>query len=260
MSRVNVGDRVWGSNQGLFGRQGTAAEYVAVDQHWCYSTPADMTDAQAAAGALVGITAHLGLFLHAGLQGGELVFVNGGTGGVGSAVVQLAKSVGATVACTAGTPEKRQHARSLGADAAFDYRSESLTDDLKTFAATHGDGRGFQVWFETQRQPNLERTIGLMRPRGRIILMAGRDARPDFPLGKFYTTDLRILGFAMFNATPDEQSECGRHLGQLYGAGLWKPQIGATLPLSETAAAHRMQEENTLQGKGKLTGKIVLVP
>ena len=260
VGRLAVGERVWGSNQGLFGRQGSFAEYIVVDQQWCYQTPSDQTDAEAAAGALVGITAHLGLFLHAGLKGGELVFVNGGTGGVGSAVVQLAKSVGATVVTTAGTAAKRQHAQSLGADLALDYASDSLTDDLRTFCEQHGDGKGFAVWFETQRQPNLERAIGLMRPRGRIILMAGRDARPDFPLGKFYTSDLRILGFAMFNASPDEQREAGRHLGQLYEAGEWKPQIGKSLALSDAAAAHQLQEASTFKGEGDLSGKIVLVP
>ncbi|MGC1272651.1 MAG: NADPH:quinone reductase [Planctomycetaceae bacterium] len=255
-----VGERVWGSNQGLFGRQGTFAEYIAVDAKWCYATPTDMSDTEAAAGALVGITAHLGLFLHAGLKGGELVFVNGGTGGVGSTVVQLAKSVGAKVVTTAGTTAKREHARRLGADLVLDYNSPAIEDDLRRFVEAEGDGKGFHVWFETQRQPNLDRTVGLMRQRGRIVLMAGRDARPEFPLGKFYTNDLRIFGFAMFNASSEEQKEAGRHLGQLYEAGNWKPQVGKTFPLAEAAAAHRLQEENTLHGAGTLEGKIVLVP
>ena len=255
-----VGDRVWGSNQGLFGRQGTFAEYVAVDSQWCYPTPDGMSDTEAAAGALTGITAHLGLFLHAGLEVGELVFVNGGTGGVGSSAVQLAKSAGAIVATTAGSEEKRQRARRLGADLALDYRSPSLDDDLRRFVESQGDGQGFHIWFETQRQPDLDRAVGLMRQRGRIILMAGRDARPELPLGKFYTSDQRVLGFAMFNASTEEQYECGRHLAQLYEAGNWKPQIGKTFPLSDAAAAHRLQEENTLHGAGTLEGKIVLVP
>jgi NADPH2:quinone reductase len=59
-TRFQVGDRVWGSNQGLMGRQGTFAEYCAVDEVWLYPTPPQVTDEQAAACALVGITAHLG--------------------------------------------------------------------------------------------------------------------------------------------------------------------------------------------------------
>ena len=65
-----VGDRVWGSNQGLLGRQGTCAEFAAVNARWLYPTPADVSDRDAAAAALVGITAHLGLVTHAGLQAG----------------------------------------------------------------------------------------------------------------------------------------------------------------------------------------------
>src|SRR5262249_5083149 len=82
VERLKPGDRVWGSNQGLLGRQGTCAEFACVAEAWLYPTPAGVSDAEAAAGALVGITAHLGLFRCAHLQPGETVFVNGGTGGV----------------------------------------------------------------------------------------------------------------------------------------------------------------------------------
>src|SRR5204862_2202083 len=90
--RFKPGERVWGSNQGLLGRQGTFAEYAAVDEDWLYPTPQGVSDEQAAAAALVGITAHLGLFRDAKLREGETLFVNGGSGGVGSTVVQMAKA------------------------------------------------------------------------------------------------------------------------------------------------------------------------
>ncbi len=70
-TRFKIGDRVWGSNQGLLGRQGTFAEYAAVHEDWLYPTPAGVDDVQAAAAALVGITAHLGLFECAKLQAGR---------------------------------------------------------------------------------------------------------------------------------------------------------------------------------------------
>ena len=68
--QFKVGDRVWCSNQGLLGRQGTFAEYACVPEQWLYATPDAIADSVAAAGALVGITAHLGLFRCAGLQPG----------------------------------------------------------------------------------------------------------------------------------------------------------------------------------------------
>src|SRR5688572_9222926 len=120
--RFKVGDRVWGSNQGLLGRQGTFAEYCAADEQWLYPTPANVTDEDAAACALVGITAHLGLFREANLEAGEYVFVNGGSGGVGSLVVQMAKIAGAGVLATAGSAEKVASLKSLGADVAVNYK------------------------------------------------------------------------------------------------------------------------------------------
>ena len=99
---LKVGDRVWGSNQGLLGRQGTFAEYACVLENWLYPTPPGIGDETAAAVALVGITSHLGLFRCAHTKAGDIVFVNGGTGGVGSMVVQMAKAVGAQVVTTVG--------------------------------------------------------------------------------------------------------------------------------------------------------------
>lgn len=257
VKRFTVGDRVWGSNQGLFGRQGTFAEYAAVDERWLYRTPKEMSDAEAAAGALVGLTAHLGLFRHADLHPGEVVFVNGGAGGVGSCVVQLAKATGAFVVTTGGSDESLDLCRKLGADLALDYREAHLDDQIRAFSLPHG---GIHLWLETQREPTFDRTISLMAPRGRIVLMAGRQARPEFPVGPFYVKDLRLIGFAMFNGTPEEQRTAADGLNALYELHRWKPLIGRTMPLSDAATAHQLQEDNTLGKQGTLRGKIVLVP
>jgi NADPH2:quinone reductase len=255
--RFRVGDRVWGSNQSLFGRQGTFAEFCAIDEQWLYPTPADVGSESVAAIALVGITAHLGLFLHAGLRSGEVVFVNGGTGGVGSMVVQMAKATGATVIATAGSDEKAEACRQLGADHVIQYRSEDIDQRFAEITAKTGP---IHVWFETLRTPSLERTIPLMAMRGRIIFMAGRDARPIFPLGPFYVKDLRAIGFAMFNASPDEQRDAAMSINQLLISGQLQPRIGAQFPLSRAADAHRLQEDNTLHSANSLSGKIVLTP
>lgn len=256
VKRFRAGDRVWGTNQSLFGRQGTFAEYAAVDEKWLYPTPVNQTDELAAAGALVGITAHLGLFLHAGLKAGEIVFVNGGAGGVGSAVIQMAKAAGAKVVATAGRTATLQTCRDLGADLVVDYHDSQMDDTVREFAKSQS---GIQVWFETQREPTFDRTVGLMAPRGRIVLMAGRAARPEFPVGPFYVKDLRMMGFAMFNASPEEQRTAAEGMNGMAQAGSWKPQIGLTLLLSDAAKAHQIQEDNTLQKSGTLQGKIVLV-
>ncbi|MFK7822164.1 MAG: NADPH:quinone reductase [Planctomycetaceae bacterium] len=251
------GDRVWGSNQGLLGRAGTFSELVAVDEEWLYPSPSQASDVDLAATALVGITAHLGLFLHADLKPGQRVFVNGGSGGVGSAVVQLAAANGATVVTTAGDAAKVEFCKSIGATAALNYREADFESNLQATVKNEG---GFDVWFETLREPNPERTIPLMNTRGRIVLMAGRNARPILPVGPTYVNDLRFIGFAMFNATAAEQSECAAELNRLFAEGRFKANVGKVLPLAEAAEAHRLQEEKTLSGQGSLRGKIVLEP
>jgi NADPH2:quinone reductase len=255
-TRFKVGDRVWGSNQGLLGRQGTCAQSLCVDQLWAYPTPGNVPDEQAAAGALVGITAHLGLFNRAKLAQSEFVFVNGGTGGVGSMVVQMAKAAGAKVVCTVGSDEKAKIARELGANFVINYKTDDLTAKVKEAMS----GAGIDVWYETLPPTSLDNTIALMAPRGRIVVMAGRQARPEFPNGPFYVKGLSMLGFAMFNMTASEQQVCADDINRWMSAGKLKAIIGARFPLAKTAEAHQLQEENTLKKAGTLTGKIVVLP
>jgi NADPH:quinone reductase len=253
--RFRPGDRVWGSNQGLLGRQGTFAEYAAVDEEWLYPTPANVDDEHAAALALVGITAHLGLVRDAKLRSGEILFVNGGSGGVGSTVVQMAKAIGARVIATAGSEEKCERVRKFGADLAINYKTENVDERIRSFAP-----EGVNVWWETQREPDFDRTISLLASRGRMILMAGREARPVFPVGPFYVKGCSLLGFAMFNATPEEQRQAAEDINRWLVDGKLRCNIDRVLPLSEAAQAHKLQEENTLQKSGALSGKLVLKP
>lgn len=249
------GDRVWGSNQGLFGRQGCFAELACVDEKWLNPVPTSVRDEDAAAVALVGITAHLGLFAKARLQAGETVFVNGGAGGVGSMVVQMAKAAGARVIATAGSDERVAKARGFGADLVLNHRTQAVAAAVKEFAPG-----GVNVFWETQREPDFDQAVPLLAPRGRFVLMAGREARPFFPVGPFYVKDCSLHGFAMFNATPDEQRACAADLNRWLAAGRLRANIDRLLPLDQAAAAHRLQEENTLHKSGALAGKIVLKP
>ena len=254
VTRLEVGERVWGSNLGLQGRQGTFAEYAVAPEQFVYPSPAAASDEQLAACALVGITAHLGLFRCAKLKAGETLFVQGGAGGVGSMVVQMAKAVGARVATTVGSPENADRVRELGADLALDYKTDDVAAKVKEFAG----GKGPDVWFETQREPDYDAVVGATAPFGRIVVMAGRTARPPFPHGPFYVKCLSLFGFAMFNVPADEQRACATDINAWLGAGKLKGLIGKRFPLAEAAAAHKLQEDNTLHKAGTLHGKIVL--
>jgi NADPH:quinone reductase len=253
VKRFKPGDRVWASNQGTDGRRGTFAELVAVDEEWLYPIPAGISEQEVVALSLVGITAHLGLMRNAKLKAGETIFVNGGSGGVGSAVVQMAKILGARVITTAGTDEKVSVCRELGADLAVNYKTRDVDATIKNFAP-----EGVKVWWETLREPNFERAIPLLAMRGRMVVMAGRDARPPFPVGPFYVKDCSLHGFAMFNATAREQRAAAEDINQWLSEGKLKPRIDRVLTLSQAAEAHRLQEESTVGKTGALAGKIVL--
>ncbi|HTQ37759.1 MAG TPA: NADPH:quinone reductase [Pirellulales bacterium] len=251
--RFKPGDRVWGSNQGLLGRQGTFAEYAAVDESWLYPIPPGVSDETAAAVALVSITAGLGLLRDIKLQAGETLFVNGGSGGVGSMVVQISKAIGAKVITTAGSDEKVKKCLELGADHALNYKTQDVAAEVKRLSPD-----GLNVYWETLREPDFDKAIGLLAPRGRMMIMSGRDARPPFPVGPFYVKGCSLLGFAMFNATPDEQRRCAEKINGWLAAGKLKACIDRVLPLSQAATAHQLQEESTVGKSGSLMGKIVL--
>lgn len=255
-SRFKEGDRVWGSNQGLLGRQGTSAEFAAIKEDWLYPSPEGVDDQQLAATSLVGITAHLGLFRNVNLKAGETIFVNGGTGGVGSMVVQMAKAIGAKVITTVGSSAKEDLCRSWGADKVINYKTDDIPKEVKDYTSN----QGVHVWFETQREPDFFKIVDLMAARGRIIIMAGRTAQPLFPVGPFYVKGLTLTGFAMFNATPDEQKRCANDINAWLASGKLRSHIGAAFPLSKAAEAHKLLEENTLKGTGTLSGKIILLP
>jgi NADPH2:quinone reductase len=97
-----------------------------------------------------------------------------------------------------------------------------------------------------------------MNKRGRIVVIAGRAAKPPLPFGSFYPRDLSILGFAMFNASADEQRTCAADINRWLASGALKPLIGRTFPLAETAAAHHFLEDNSLHGAGTLVGKVII--
>ena len=250
-----VGDRVWGSNQGLLGRQGTFAERITVDQSFCYQTPQNCSDEDIAALALVCITAHLGLCQRALLRRGETLLVNGGAGGVGSAVIQIGKAMGAKVIATAGSDERAAICQSLGADVVINHKSEDVGAVVARKTA-----QGVDVFWETQRHPDFNASIDLLAENGRMVVMAGRDAQPPFPVGPFYVKGCSLHGFAMFKASAADQEKCAADIANWIENGHIRANIGKRFPLSEAAKAHELQEANTIHSAGTLHGKIVLTP
>ncbi|HTR40616.1 MAG TPA: NADPH:quinone reductase [Pseudomonadales bacterium] len=249
------GDRVWCTGQGWDGRQGTFSEWVAVDEPWLHRIPDNVRDEDIAAISLVGVTAHVGLVTKARIQAGETLFVNGGTGGVGSSVVQMAKILGARVITTAGSDEKMARAKALGTDLVINYKSEDVGAAIKKFAPN-----GVNVWWETTRQVDFDLAISNLTPQGRMIVMAGRDARPEFPVGPFYGKNCTLYGFIILSCPAEDLRAAGEAINEWMAAGKLKAQIARVMPLSAAAEAHQLQEESTVNKSGALAGKIVLKP
>src|SRR5262249_54700708 len=156
------------------------------------------------------------------------------------------------VITTVGSAEKAELARKWGADRVLNYKSDDVDAGIKDATG----GQGVQVWYETQREPNLQRIFDLLARRGRLVVIAGRQAQPIFPLGSFYPRDLSMFGFAMFNATGEEQRASALEINRWLAGKKLHPAIGKVFSLSQAAEAHRFLEENTLKGAGTLAGKV----
>ena len=152
--------------------------------------------------------------------------------------------------------EKAAVCQGWGADLVLNYKTDNVDGKIREFT----QDQGVNVWYETQREPDFLKTVPLLAKRGRMIVMAGRQAQPTFPVGPFYTKDCSLYGFAMFNATPEEQRRCAEGITRWLAEGKLQPPVGRTFPLAEAAAAHRLLEENTLGKAGTLSGKVVVTP
>ena len=109
-------------------------------------------------------------------------------------------------------------------------------------------------------QEQFESDLNNLSMRGRMVVMAGRDAKPSFPVGPFYVKDCSLHGFATFNSTAEEQEAAAKDISQWMAEGKLKARIDRILPLSKAAEAHRLQEESTIHKSGALSGKIILKP
>ena len=105
-----------------------------------------------------------------------------------------------------------------------------------------------------------DRAIGLLADGGRIVLMAGRDARTPFPVGPFYVKGCRMVGFAMFKADWRLQAAAALDINRWMAEGRLRVPIDRVLPLDQTSVAHALQEASTVAGTGVLDGKLVIEP
>jgi NADPH:quinone reductase-like Zn-dependent oxidoreductase len=242
------GDRVWCNSLGHGGRQGSFARHVVVAAERLYHLPDGLDPVRAVAVLHTAGTACLGLFREARLRPGDTVIVGGGAGGVGSAVVQLAASSGAHVIATAA-PGDAEWCRASGAERVFDYGDPDLTARLAQAAP-----RGADVYWDTSGHQDLTAAAPLLAVGARIIVTAAPDPAITLPALTYYTHDISVRCFAISNATTGDLAAAARIINSRLADHTLRPRIGARVPLTAAAEAHRRQEA------GHTAGRIIVLP
>jgi NADPH2:quinone reductase len=246
---VKVGDRVaW------TGVQGAYAEYAAVPADRLVAIPRAVSEQQAAAAMLQGMTAHYVSHDTYQLKPGETALVHAAAGGVGLLLVQMAHNIGARVIATVSTEEKAKLARAAGAHEVILYTHTDFEAETKRLT----DGKGVNVVYDSVGKTTFEKGLNVLRPRGMMVLFGGSSgAVPPFdPVllsqkGSLYLTRPTLVNYI---ATREELVARSGAVFSMIAAGKLKLRIEHTYPLAEVERAHR-----DLEGR-KTTGKLLLVP
>ncbi len=232
---------------------GGYAEYVIAPAGHCLPVPAPLSMIEAAALPEGAFTVWGNVFDRGRLQPGETLLIHGGTSGIGSLAIQMAKACGVTVLVTVGSDEKAAAARALGANLAINYRTEDFVE--KVMAAT--EGRGADVILDMVGGGYIQRNIDCAALEGRIVFIAfqgGAKAEVDFR--KVMMRRLTLTGTTLRPQSIAAKTRLARALAETMWPwvekGLIRPHIFRVFPLAEAAAAHALLES------GEPIGKIVL--
>jgi NADPH:quinone reductase-like Zn-dependent oxidoreductase len=250
VDRFAPGDEVYGRPDK--DRIGTFAEFIAVDHHDLAAKPASISMEEAASLPLVALTAWHALVEIGDVQPGQTVLIHAGAGGVGSVAIQLAKQLGAVVATTVSA-SNADYVRGLGADIVIDYRSQDFEREL----------HDVDVVLDSLSGENLEKSIRIVRPGGRVVGIAG-PPDPDFAheLGAGVPVRLAMRALSsgvrrrarrrnvdysfLFMRADGPQLQ---RITELVDAGIITPQVGRVFPFSETPEALAALERGGIRGK-----------
>ena len=233
---------------------GAYAEYAAVAADRLVSIPQGVTDQQAAAAMLQGMTAHYLSHDTYPLKRGETALVHAAAGGVGLLLVQMAHNIGARVIATVSTDEKAKLAREAGADEVILYTQSDFEAEAKRITG----GKGVDVVYDSVGKTTFEKGLSVLRPRGMMALFGGSSgAVPPFdPIVLTQKGSLFLTRPSLGNYIATREELVARS-GAVFGmmaAGKLKLRIEHTYPLAEAQRAHR-----DLEGR-KTTGKLLLIP
>jgi putative PIG3 family NAD(P)H quinone oxidoreductase len=229
---------------------GGYAEQVAVPQGQLLPVPDGVSVIDAAGLPETACTVYATVFQQARLTPGETILVHGGAGGIGTMAIQLAKSFGARVICTAGTPKKLERCTELGADLAVSYVSDDFVSAVDVFTG----GRGADVILDIVGGPYLARNVAALATGGRLLVVStqgGGSAELDLQL--LMRKRSSILASTLRARPPAEKAAIVAgvrdQVWPLISAGRVRPVTDRVLPMADAADAHRVLEQGTHVGK-----------
>ena len=245
VSGWSVGDEVCALLSG-----GGYAEKVVVPAGQLLPVPKGVDLKHAAALPEVACTVWSNVFMIAHLRPGETLLVHGGSSGIGTMAIQLAKAVGAKVAVTAGTKEKLEHCARLGADILINYKEQDFVAELK--AAT--DGAGADVILDNMGAKYLDRNVRALAVNGRLAIIGLQGgAKGELNIGALLGKRAAISATTLRARPLSEKTAIvaavREHVWPLLEGGHIRPVVDRELPMSDAAAAHRVVEESGHVGK-----------
>jgi putative PIG3 family NAD(P)H quinone oxidoreductase len=243
--RWNIGDNVMALTHG-----GGYAEYCRVNEAHCLAVPPKLSLIEAAAVPETFFTVWYNVFMRCRLAKGETFLVHGGSSGIGTTAIQLAKAHGCTVITTAGSNAKCRFCEDLGADTAINYKTADWQKKVRDFT----DGRGVDVLLDMVAGPYMQKNLDSMALEGRYSIIAflqGPTAELNMRvvLGRRLTITGSTLRPQSVADKATIAAELSEHVLPLLAEGVVTPVIDSTFTLGDAAAAHELMESSQHKGK-----------
>jgi putative PIG3 family NAD(P)H quinone oxidoreductase len=244
-SRWHEGDKVMALTHG-----GGYAEYCRVDENHCLAMPDSLSFTEAAAVPETFFTVWYNVFMRGNLRAGETLLAHGGSSGIGTTAIQIAKAKGARVIVTAGTDNKCQFCEELGADHAINYR----TNDWEKEVTELTSATGVDVVLDMVAGPYMQKNMNVLGRDGRYVIIAFlQGPKADLDMRQVLSKRLTITGSTLRPQTVEEKAtiaaEISQHVIPMLETGRVRPIIHATFPLVDARLAHELMESSSHMGK-----------
>jgi NADPH2:quinone reductase len=249
VSGLKVGDKITSLLPG-----GGYAGYAIAAAPLAMPIPKGLTMVEAAAVPETFLTVWTNLFERGGCKAGDVVLIHGGTSGIGTTAIQLAKAWGARVFATAGSPEKARACEKLGAERGIDYKTEDFVEVIR--AATKG--YGVDVTLDMVAGPYVQRNLDIAAVEGRVVTISTLGGtRAEINMVPIMVKRLTLTGSTLRARTVAQKAAVAdgvrKNVFPLIESGKVRPVIFKTFPLAEASEAHRLMESSHHIGKIVLT-------